>query len=172
MRRKEAAYRDHHHHDHVTSHKQPISDEQRAEISRFRAALREQFGAKPKWSWAVDSIWSFGPRHCGPNVLLNKVPGYRRPSLWPDGNGDDEEVAYREHDQSVVTGFQLATLRGPICEEPLHGVCFVVHEWTTAAAAESEAADEDADDDTTGDERSNSFAKLFGCFLVLNLCLR
>lgn len=33
-------------------------------------------------------------------------------------------------DNSVVSGFQLATLAGPLCEEPVMGVCFVIEEWS------------------------------------------
>lgn len=34
------------------------------------------------WQGTVENIWAFGPRHVGPNVLLNKIPGYQRPSIW------------------------------------------------------------------------------------------
>lgn len=31
---------------------------------------------------------------------------------------------------SIVSGFQLATLAGPLCEEPMRGVCFTISSWT------------------------------------------
>ena len=34
------------------------------------------------WHGAADDIWSFGPRRIGSNVLLNRIPGYRRASVW------------------------------------------------------------------------------------------
>ena len=34
-----------------------------------------------------------------------------------------------ENDNSIVSGFQLATIAGPMCEEPMMGVCFVVENW-------------------------------------------
>lgn len=34
------------------------------------------------WDGAVDDIWAFGPRRIGSNVLLNRIPGYKRPSMW------------------------------------------------------------------------------------------
>ena len=34
-----------------------------------------------------------------------------------------------ENDNSLVSGFQLATISGPMCEEPMMGVCFVVEDW-------------------------------------------
>ena len=34
------------------------------------------------WDGAADDIWAFGPRRIGSNVLLNRIPGYKRPSMW------------------------------------------------------------------------------------------
>jgi len=36
---------------------------------------------------------------------------------------------YFRYDNSIVNGFQLATLAGPLCEEPMMGVCFVLKKW-------------------------------------------
>uniref|UniRef100_A0A673ZBD3 Elongation factor-like 1 n=1 Tax=Salmo trutta TaxID=8032 RepID=A0A673ZBD3_SALTR len=91
-----------------------------------------------KWRNAVDRIWAFGPRRYGPNFLLNSVEGYQRPSVWhclerekgeKEGGEKAEASAIRDFDNSVVSGFQLATLSGPMCEEPLMGVCFSVERW-------------------------------------------
>uniref|UniRef100_A0A8K9UV47 Elongation factor-like 1 n=1 Tax=Oncorhynchus mykiss TaxID=8022 RepID=A0A8K9UV47_ONCMY len=91
-----------------------------------------------KWRNAVDRIWAFGPRRYGPNILLNSVEGYQRPSVWhclerekgeKEGGAKAEASAIRDFDNSVVSGFQLATLSGPMCEEPLMGVCFSVERW-------------------------------------------
>ena len=35
----------------------------------------------------------------------------------------------RDNDNSIISGFQLATIAGPMCEEPMMGVCFVVEDW-------------------------------------------
>lgn len=35
-----------------------------------------------------------------------------------------------KYENSFVNGFQIATLAGPLCEEPMMGVCFVVEDWT------------------------------------------
>lgn len=89
-----------------------------------------------KWRGAVERIWAFGPRRCGPNVLLNNVEGYRRPSMWLCLEKEKmDPAAFRDFDNSVVSGFQLATLAGPMCEEPLMGVCFSVETWDMKFAA-------------------------------------
>jgi len=39
------------------------------------------------------------------------------------------DSSYWDYDNSIISGFQLATLAGPLCEEPLMGVCFVIENW-------------------------------------------
>uniref|UniRef100_A0A8D0CLE9 Elongation factor-like 1 n=1 Tax=Scleropages formosus TaxID=113540 RepID=A0A8D0CLE9_SCLFO len=83
-----------------------------------------------KWRSAVNRIWSFGPRRYGPNILVNNLEGYRRPSVWQCLEKERSRAeTYREFDNSIVSGFQLATLSGPMCEEPLMGVCFSLEKW-------------------------------------------
>ena len=81
-----------------------------------------------KWRGAIDQIWAFGPKGNGPNVLLNRVPGYERPSIW--SCLEDSPSGLRVFDQYVVSGFQMASLAGPLCQEPMMGVCFVVEDWS------------------------------------------
>uniref|UniRef100_H2YCF3 Ribosome assembly protein 1 n=1 Tax=Ciona savignyi TaxID=51511 RepID=H2YCF3_CIOSA len=121
-------------------------------ISSFFSDFQLFFAGRRKWSNAVDRIWSFGPRGNGPNILLNNEDDYNRPSIWTCAYVDDDLQSkdigmYRECDQSIVSGFQLATLSGPLCEEPMHGVCFVVEEWKISAppAASTEGQKEQED---------------------------
>ncbi|KFQ26857.1 Elongation factor Tu GTP-binding domain-containing protein 1 [Merops nubicus] len=97
-------------------------------IQEFKHKLEQNLQGR-KWRNAVDQIWSFGPRKCGPNILLYNFEGYKR-SVWQClGNAVKEVSRYRDFDNSIVSGFQLATLSGPMCEEPLMGVCFIVEKW-------------------------------------------
>lgn len=61
------------------------------------------------------------------------MEGYQRPSVWQvlarAETEAGEGAAVREFDNSIVSGFQLAALAGPMCEEPLMGVCFSVERW-------------------------------------------
>lgn len=41
---------------------------------------------------------------------------------------------------SVLTGFQAATNAGPMCEEPMMGVCFVIEDFAVSAADTRAAA--------------------------------
>uniref|UniRef100_A0A671UE21 Elongation factor-like 1 n=1 Tax=Sparus aurata TaxID=8175 RepID=A0A671UE21_SPAAU len=101
-----------------------------------------------KWRNAVEHIWSFGPRRYGPNILLNSIEGYQRPSLWQclaighkAGESGAQTTAIRDFDNSIVSGFQLATLSGPMCEEPLMGVCFSVERWDIQSSGLSQHQD-------------------------------
>ena len=37
---------------------------------------------------------------------------------------------------SMINGFQMATLSGPLCEEPMMGVCFVLKKWEISEDAQ------------------------------------
>lgn len=71
------------------------------------------------------------------------MEGYQRPSVWQclarAKTGDAAQTGMlREYDNSIVSGFQLATLSGPMCEEPLMGVCFSVERWDIQISATPE----------------------------------
>ncbi len=61
-----------------------------------------------------------------------------------------------ENDNSIVNGFQLATLSGPICEEPMMGVCFVVEEWRNLAESRNIAISREECKPLVAKEVSNS----------------
>lgn len=101
-----------------------------------------------KWRNAVERIWAFGPRRYGPNILLNSIKDYNRPSVWQclerkhsNDSAKTPSSPLRDFDNSIVSGFQLATLSGPMCEEPLMGVCFSVEKWDVQSAAFSQHPD-------------------------------
>lgn len=95
----------------------------------------------------------------GPNILLNSVEGYQRPSVWQclsRGDKASEATALRDFDNSVVSGFQLAALSGPMCEEPLMGVCFSVERWDVQSAAPPQRQDSVEEDSTRHEATAES----------------
>uniref|UniRef100_A0A671PYH1 Elongation factor like GTPase 1 n=1 Tax=Sinocyclocheilus anshuiensis TaxID=1608454 RepID=A0A671PYH1_9TELE len=99
------------------------------DIQDFKVKLESNLQGR-KWRGA---IWAFGPRRCGPNILLNKK--------------ETEKAEIRDFDNSIASGFQFATLSGPMCEEPLMGVCFSVETWDmklSAPLAQQDSIDEDS----------------------------
>lgn len=100
----------------------------------------------PEWKDIVNQIWSVGPRNCGPNLLLNHTKDYNTKFLYHEKEIKDDPRF--EYEGSFVNGFQLATLAGPLCDEPMMGVAFCIEQWTL--------------EKPQGDEVSNTFGPLSG----------
>ncbi|CAH1802925.1 unnamed protein product, partial [Owenia fusiformis] len=100
-------------------------------LQTLKSNLTEAFNESndPIWTDAIDRIWCVGPRHNGPNILLNRIEGYNRPSIWSAIEDSNSKLNLWEYDNSIASGFQLATLSGPICEEPMMGVGFIIEKW-------------------------------------------
>lgn len=126
-----------------------VSDKIELRLKDFRAALAKAFAESAdlpeafKKDSILDDIWSFGPKKCGTNILLNQSD-FRHQSVWSadggkataDGSGDMRTGL----EYAFVNGFQLASLTGPLCEEPMHGVCFAIAEWHVAPVDEKTAS--------------------------------
>ncbi|XP_060797104.1 elongation factor-like GTPase 1 isoform X1 [Neoarius graeffei] len=124
-----------------------ISSKTLEEIHGLKAELEKHLQGH-KWRNAVERIWAFGPRRYGPNILLNSVEGYQRPSVWQFLNLEKEKsegTILRDFDNSIGSGFQLATLSGPMCEEPLMGVCFSVESWDMKIPSQTVLKDSEDD---------------------------
>jgi translation elongation factor EF-G len=115
----------------------------------------EEFGSHAGFE-AEDAlrIWSIGPKRCGPNILLNRVKSLHVHSPFsvhrtnhqdqPEQEVDSKQISAhsdkhlsRMIENSIINGFQLSTNAGPLCAEPMMGVCFVVehlevNRWNSA----------------------------------------
>ena len=116
-----------------------VSHQFAAELRQFRLRLETEFAAAADdvWSTAVDRIWSFSRN--GTNILLNGVEGYDRPTLW--SVLDERGGSLRDCDSAVVGGFQIASQSGPLCEEPMMVVGFIIKKWLV-----NETSPQSADD--------------------------
>lgn len=121
---------------------QAVHQKVQERIQEFKSKLEEHLTGR-KWRNTVDQIWSFGPRKCGPNILVSKSEDFQN-SVWAGAAGRASKDASRHRDlgNSIVSGFQLATLSGPMCEEPLMGVCFVLEKWDLSKLEEPGAGDQ------------------------------
>lgn len=131
-------------------------------IREFKDKLESLFvEAGKQWKGCVDSIWAFGPKRVGPNLLLNKVDGYNRTSMWEclKCAKVDSKVSVREYDYSVVSGFQLATLTGPLCDEPMRGMCFVVEKWKLGSHIFTHDGDDFVNKNTRNSQTGNKISK-------------
>lgn len=120
---------------------QMIHQKAQEKIGEFKGKLEQHLTGR-KWRNTVDQIWSFGPRKCGPNILVNKSEDFQN-SVWTvsAGKASKDASRYRDVGNSIVSGFQLATLSGPMCEEPLMGVCFVLEKLHLNKFEEQGASD-------------------------------
>uniref|UniRef100_A0A671FQA7 Elongation factor-like GTPase 1 n=2 Tax=Rhinolophus ferrumequinum TaxID=59479 RepID=A0A671FQA7_RHIFE len=118
-----------------------IHQKAQEKIGEFKGKLEQHLTGR-KWRNTVDQIWSFGPRKCGPNILVNKTEDFQN-SVWTvsAGKASKDTSRYRDVGNSIVSGFQLATLSGPMCEEPLMGVCFVLEKLHLNKFEEQGASD-------------------------------
>lgn len=124
---------------------------------------------KRKWLKLLNRIWSLGPQQIGPNILFAPDSEGRstdnsilihgsslisRKLGFADDSGHCETVdkpasevtqaLYSEAERlksSVVSGFQLATAAGPLCEEPMWGMAFVVEACISPSTAHSDESE-------------------------------
>ena len=105
------------------------------EVSKFKSKLMDLF-RRANFSHSaklVDSIMVLGPNGCGSNILINDVPAYKdRSNFW-----SEKSENLRQFDHQLLSGFQLATQSGPLCEEPMSGVGVRVLDWEVFDQSES-----------------------------------
>jgi len=142
-----------------------LNDQTLDQIRQLRERLNEEFIAANGNMWnsnTVDEIWSFGPHKCGPNLLLNRIPDsiykQRGSSIWTIALNNqlktDTNSKFTKDDNydfSIINGFQLATAKGSLCEEPLMGVAFIIERWAidTIINDEQEETSETNNTDST-----------------------
>ena len=106
----------------VLAFKKKVDESLRASKSAFLKAL------------AVDRIWSCGPRRVGPNVLINNIPDYHASDcLFPSTSvapvqHSEKADHIQKIENSIITGFQMAASAGPLCDEPVWGVAFLIED--------------------------------------------
>lgn len=102
--------------------------------NKYYLELKNEF-EKNNYLSEFNEILSFGPKRIGPNILINKT-GESSINVWNNNIIKSEKVELNElndnllekYISSIIDGFELACLNGPLCEEPMWGVCFVLEE--------------------------------------------
>lgn len=127
--------------------------------TRLQSAFEEAGGDFS--SDIADKIWSIGPKRNCTNVLVNRIEDYSRPSLWSLLDGKVAKSQFRQYDSSVVSGFQIATQSGPLCEESMMGVCFFLEKWDLdGSLVEGSGATEN---ESNGSKNDHDVIKLLMC---------
>ncbi|KAF5738332.1 Ribosomal protein S5/Elongation factor G/III/V family protein [Tripterygium wilfordii] len=119
---------------------------------------------KTNWQKHLKRMWSLGPGHVGPNVLftpecrmknsdssvliggspyvserLGFVDSSSSGDTCAETSSQGSRALYMEAESlksSLVSGFQLATAAGPLCDEPMWGVAFVVEAYISPSAGQ------------------------------------
>ena len=83
----------------------------------FQTKLDEIFNDSPHEDLhqSANQILAFGPRKIGPNIFITKC--------------ENDNSDFKKYETSLENGFQLATLAGPLCDEPLMGCAFVLSDF-------------------------------------------
>lgn len=120
------------------AHTQALPDRTKTALCEFKetlSTLLQKSETLPSGANLIDRIWSIGPKKCGTSILLN-MTDFPHQSMWralsdtPAGSTESSADLRSPMEHSFVNGFQLASQSGPLAEEPMHGVCFVVKQWT------------------------------------------
>jgi len=108
------------------------------EVDKLRNDLSKLLDEEEKLLGMGKRIWSLGPKRCGSNLLINSTD-FVCSEVWPGGIVTRDTSDNRtDMESSLIQGFQLATQAGPLCEEQMMGVAFVVENWEVKEATESE----------------------------------
>ncbi|WBW75154.1 GTPase Ria1 [Schizosaccharomyces osmophilus] len=70
----------------------------------------------------LDSIMSFGPKRVGPNILIDKTGLMKTVRQESDGS----RLIPFDLGEYIATAFQISTQQGPLCAEPVQGICVSV----------------------------------------------
>lgn len=130
-------------------------------VEEFWDAFKEVAkSAGGEWAKHAEHVWSFGPNRIGPNLLLDCRPEEERwyvymTSSFVSTNSlvrHDRSTCKRheppttisrtilDYESSLESGFQIATLQGPLCAEPVQGMAYLVE---SVKATEPDAQDGD-----------------------------
>jgi ribosome assembly protein 1 len=107
----------------------------------FMAKLKSKFeessisGQNPlkiDWLKVISNLVAFGPKKTGSNLFINEIAnsGWK---MWLDKenteNNDTVQSSISEYENSFLQAFNIATQSGPLCAEPMSGVCLVVEKF-------------------------------------------
>lgn len=130
-----------------------FSPEVRHAMNEFRDKLEQLFSEAGWPNDTVDKIWSVGPKFSGSNLLVNRLADFEQRycflakqepanKVTPSPELSTSDIRYH-YENSFINGFQLCTQAGPLCDEPMMGVAFVVEQWRdTLATNESPQAND------------------------------
>jgi ribosome assembly protein 1 len=79
----------------------------------------------------LNRLWAFGSNGNTSNILLHYRPTHIQPSMENNSAEkiDDALANSSNFEKNVISGFNLAVSSGPLCNEPMAGVLFLVEKF-------------------------------------------
>lgn len=128
---------------------------------------------KTLWENLLKRIWALGPRQVGPNMLLlpdsttketgssvlirsspyvSERLGFTEASNFDEVKIENQSLIEEAKSlrSSVLSGFQVATAAGPLCDEPMWGLAFMIEASILPFESETEAIHQQSQSDQYG----------------------
>ncbi|KAL2048211.1 hypothetical protein N7G274_000122 [Stereocaulon virgatum] len=110
---------------------------------KLRAAFAEAKGEESVWAHIVEKIAAFGPRRTGPNLLIDVTEEETCQKFLQEAHETPDSKIQQDSDPKTPTtlpphllsdkithAFQLSTLQGPLCHEPIRGIAVFLESIT------------------------------------------
>ena len=131
--------------------KQALNGGATKEWEKFYTGFLDLLKKDTHYDWVKDMAHfsGFGPYNIGPNMFFIFDPEWQYKSpfdttgILAETTSDESLARFTAIEKSLIAGVQLATKAGPMCEEPMHGVCFCLDR------VEFPEIDADTDDGTS-----------------------
>lgn len=116
------------------------------ELKKQLRQLLETGKGRDVWKNQVDNIAAFGPRRTGPNLLIDATADGVLSKVFSgevettDAPRAGEALRVTHLADKIQYAFQLASGRGPLCNEPVQGVAVFVEEVTLSLSEDDTSA--------------------------------
>eukprot|EP01022_Parablepharisma_sp_SALTPOND_P021377 TRINITY_DN41897_c9_g1_i1.p1 TRINITY_DN41897_c9_g1~~TRINITY_DN41897_c9_g1_i1.p1 ORF type:complete len:1052 (-),score=124.97 TRINITY_DN41897_c9_g1_i1:19009-22164(-) len=120
---------------------QKLTAEQLKEfVKQFKGTLEAHSTPRKIINLILNYLLSFGPKKYGPNMVISPFLQASQSLLFVPSEGSPtapkyhriipegllQHISFEDLHKSIVTGFELASLSGPLCEERMVGACFLI----------------------------------------------
>lgn len=86
----------------LSSRSQKLPESLSKNIAELQKTLAKAFSDAGWPEETMDQIWSVGPRRCGPNVLLNRIPRFKRTAVFQQGLQHTTSARQEEGDVDIA----------------------------------------------------------------------
>ncbi|RDL39444.1 p-loop containing nucleoside triphosphate hydrolase protein [Venustampulla echinocandica] len=125
--------------------------------TKLQAAFQAAKGQRDIWANSVEQIAAFGPRRTGPNILFDATNSSICGKFLRDSSAEEtqqtigETLQARDFSDKISYAFQLATAKGPLCDEPVQGIAVFLEEVTVSASSDDGSSARDTLGRLTGE---------------------